>query len=123
MSFEDSLIDIYTNIFLPIVQKCNLLPLRVDSIEYLGKIDDLIINEIKRSRFLIADLTLHRQNVYYEIGFAHALNIPVIITCDKNDPNNIHFDIRQYNCIFWERNNLEKFKKMLHERIINIINK
>jgi hypothetical protein len=29
-------------------------------------------------------------------------DLPVILTCKKEDMKNLHFDIRQYNCIDWQ---------------------
>jgi nucleoside 2-deoxyribosyltransferase len=65
--------------------------------EHANKIDDEIIAEIRRSAFLVADFTGHRQNVYFETGFAMGSNLPVIWTCRKGDIPKLHFDVRQYN--------------------------
>jgi hypothetical protein len=54
------------------------------------------------SAFLVADFTGHRQNVYLETGFAMGLGLQVIWTCRKDDIPELHFDVRQYNCIDWE---------------------
>jgi hypothetical protein len=70
--------------------------------EHANKIDDEIIAEIRRSAFLVADFTGHRQNVYFETGFAIGLGLQVIWTCRKDHIPELHFDIRQYNCIDWE---------------------
>lgn len=62
-------------------------PLRIDQKQHVNKIDDEIIAEIRRSRFVVADFTSEpdkpRGGVYYEAGFAQGLNIPVIWTCKK----------------------------------------
>ena len=50
----------------------------------------------------MADVTNHRQGVYFEAGYALGLGIPVIWTCRKDDLDNCHFDTRQYNHIVWE---------------------
>lgn len=81
-------------------------PLRIDRIDHNNKIDDEIIAEIRRSRFLVADFTQGRNGtrggVYYEAGFAHGLDIPVIFTCRADAIKKVHFDTRQYNHIKWE---------------------
>ena len=60
---------------------------RIDRKEHNNKIDDEIIAELRRSRFVVADFTQGedgaRGGVYYEAGFAHGLNIPVIFLVGK----------------------------------------
>lgn len=95
--------------------------IRVDKTEFNDRIDDEIIAEIRRSRFLVADFTQDgdgaRGGVYYEAGFAHGLGLPVIFTCRKDviDKGLIHFDTRQYNHIVWETP--DELRKRLAERI------
>lgn len=90
-------------------------PLRVDKKEHNEKICDRIMTEIQRSAFLVADVTRHRQGVYFEAGYAMSLGIPVIWTCQKREMNRAHFDTRQYNHIRWETP--EELAKALEYRI------
>jgi hypothetical protein len=57
---------------------------------HLNKVDDVIVAEIRRSRFLVADFTCEpgkvRGGVYFEAGFARGLNIPIIWTCRDTSP-------------------------------------
>lgn len=76
-------------------------PIRVDYKEHSEKFDDLIIAEIRESRFVVADFTQHRAGVYYEAGFAKGLGLHVIWTCQQDDIKNLHADIRQYNAVSW----------------------
>src|SRR5262249_3741223 len=72
----------------------------VDRVEHINKIDDEIVAQIRKARFLVADLTGHRGGVYFEAGFALGLGLPVFWTCRKDDFT-LHFDVRQYNTIDW----------------------
>lgn len=63
----------------------------------------MIVAEIRKSSFLIADFTGDRGGVYFEAGFAKGLGIPVIFSCKKGEwTDKLHFDTRQYNHIIWE---------------------
>jgi hypothetical protein len=69
-------------------------------------VDDEILSEIRRSRFLVADFTCEpgkvRGGVYFEAGFAMGLNIPIIWTCRDGSLKDLHFDTRQYPHIVWK---------------------
>lgn len=97
--------------------------LRIDRKEHANKIDDEIIAEIRRSRFIVADFTHGdagpRGGVYYEAGFAHGRDIPVIFTCRKDALEKVHFDTRQYNHIVWDTP--EELRNKLATRIAAVI--
>jgi hypothetical protein len=84
------------------ITECAFTPVRVDKLEHNNKICDVIIAEIRRSAFLVADFTGHRGGVYFEAGYAMGLGIPVIWLCRKDQIDNAHFDTRQYNHITWD---------------------
>lgn len=102
MWFHKSLSDAWEKGFYPGVFNAGYRPFRVDRHEHVNKIDDEIIAQIRRSRFVVADFTGHRGGVYFEAGFALGLNLSVIWTCRKDGLDGLHFDIRQFNCIDWE---------------------
>lgn len=116
MSFSEELRPAYDLGIAPAVFNAGYTPLRVDRKEHDGKIDDLIIAEIRRSGFTIADLTGHRAGVYYEAGFAHGLGQRVIFTCHADALNETHFDIRQYNMLLWREPN--DLKRLLLNRVL-----
>lgn len=94
---------------------------RVDMREHVGKVDDEIISQIRQSKFIVADFTGHRGGVYFEAGFAMGLGLPVFWTCRKDGLADLHFDIRQYNCIVWETK--EELAIKLQLRIEAVIGK
>jgi len=93
-------------------------PMRIDKKEHNKEISGEILYEIKNSYFVIADVTGHRNGVYFEAGFAMGHNKPIIWCCNKND-DNLHFDTRQYNHIFWE--NEQQLYEKLKDRILGTI--
>ena len=119
MWFNDKMKSAYDKAIKPAIEKAKYTTFRIDNKEHVNKIDDEIIAEIKRSRFLVADFTGHRGGVYFEAGFAMGLGIPVIWTCKEGDFKDLHFDIRQYNCIKWKDE--EDLEKKLYQRIRAVV--
>lgn len=103
----------------PAIADAGYIPLRIDRKEHINKIDDEIIAEIRRSRFLVADFTQGedgaRGGVYYEAGFARGLGIPVIFTCREDSVETLHFDTNHYNHIVWRTP--EELREKLRNRI------
>lgn len=121
MWFDDSMNDVYEKGFRTAIAAAGYTPLRIDrKPDLIGKIDDEIIAEIRRSRFVVADFTHGdggaRGGVYYEAGFAQGLGLPVIFTCRKDMIDETHFDTRQFNHILWE--NPEDLREQLTNRIL-----
>jgi hypothetical protein len=94
---------------------------RVDQKEHNNDITDEIIAGIRGSKFSVADLTGHRNGVYYEAGFAKGLGLEVVWLCRKSDEKDRHFDIRQLSAIFWEEDKLPELSKALENRIVATI--
>ena len=123
MWFDKSMEDLWEYGIKPGIEDAGYEAVRIDRKEHVNKIDDEIIAEIRRSRFVVADFTHGdegmRGGVYYEAGFAHGMNIPVIFSCKKSVIEKIHFDTRQYNHLLWEKP--EKLREQLRNRIAAVI--
>ena len=104
-------------------------PIRIDEKRFNGLIDDSIVESIRASRFIIADLTHGddgvRGSVYYEAGFARGLDKVVIQTIrkDQMDRGRVSFNLAHYPTITWTANNLEQFKVDLRNRIEELLPK
>ncbi|MCH1476031.1 MAG: nucleoside 2-deoxyribosyltransferase [Alphaproteobacteria bacterium] len=94
-------------------------PVRIDRVEHTNKIDDEIIASIRTSAFIVADFTGHRAGVNFEAGFAMGLGMPVVWTCREDEIEDLHFDIRQYNCVPWKepKDLAEKLKNRIEATI------
>jgi len=119
MSFDDSLKCPYKEGIEKAIESTGYKPFRVDLKAHNEKICDLIISEIRKSHFMVADFTGHRGGVYFEAGFALGLGIDVIWTCREDDKDDLHFDTRQYNHIFWkdEKDLFERLKARIEATI------
>jgi nucleoside 2-deoxyribosyltransferase len=64
---------------------------------------------------VLADLTHARPSVYFEVGYAQGLGVPLLLTCRKDhyraahDNARVHFDLEQYKISFWSRNSKGQF--------------
>ena len=123
MWFDESLAKAYEEGIRPAIEQSGYKPLRIDQKEHINKIDDEIIGEIRRSRFLVADFTQGtngaRGGVYYEAGFGHGLDLQVIFTCREDYVQKLHFDTNHYNHIVWT--NPQDLCEKLRNRILAVI--
>jgi len=123
MWFDPLMEAAYREGFEPAIIESGYKPLRIDKKEHINKIDDEIIAEIKRSRFVVADFTSEpdrpRGGVYFEAGFAMGLKLPVVWTCRKDLVEQVHFDTRQFNQIAWETP--PELREKLRTRILAIL--
>ena len=123
MWFDDSTDEAWEEGIKRGIEDAGYKPVRIDEQEHNDKIDDRIIAEIRRSRFVVADFTQGedgaRGGVYYEAGFAHGLGIEVIFTCKEDVLEKVHFDTRQYNHIVWKKP--EELRERLAARISAVI--
>ena len=91
---------------------------RID--QRLGASFDIVkelLESIKTCAFCLADLTGGNQNVLWEVGFAMALEKPVILLTQKRE--DVAFDLRGMKVIEYDRKNLDT---SLEERLVGEIN-
>jgi hypothetical protein len=74
---------------------------RVDEQIFQGTILERIYNQIAKADFIVADMTGRNPNVFYEVGYAHALDKPTILL--TQDANDIPFDLRHFPHIVYQR--------------------
>ena len=123
MWFDDSMMDARENGIKPAIVNTGYAPVLIDEKPDVDKIDDEIIGEIRRSRFLVADFTYGdkgiRGGVYYEAGFALGLGLEVIRSCRADQIADLHFDVNHHYHIAW--NTPEELREGLERRILALV--
>jgi len=119
MWFDDSLNSLWHDGIEAGIRSAGYSPLRIDRKEHNNRIDDEIVAEIRKSRFVVTDLTGQNPGAYFEAGFAMGLGKPVIWTCrdDEVSEKKVHFDTRQYSIVTWTSGQFEDFARRLSLRI------
>jgi hypothetical protein len=114
MPFDADFDDIYQ---LGIKQSC------IDAGAYCERVDEQIFNEsileriynqISKADIIIADMTNRNANVFYEVGYAHALGKTTILLTKNSD--DIPFDLKHYPHIIYN-NSIKKLKEDLTTRV------
>jgi hypothetical protein len=75
----------------------NLSAKRVIDVPGDYRITEKIISMIQSAKFIVADLTHERPNVYFELGFARGKNKTVITIAKEGTP--VHFDVKDWTYI------------------------
>ena len=126
MWFDVSVADAYTHGIEPALSNSGYRAMRIDRKEHNNKIDDEILAEIRRSRFVVADFTcgmvtgqgdtvaIPRGGVYYEAGFAQGLEPPVIWCVRADQIGEVDFDTRQFNHITWSTPRVARTARRAH---------
>ena len=87
----------------PAVKEFDLTVVRADQMGKPGMIGKQVIEHILKSRLVIADLSFHNPNVFYELCLRHVTRLPTVQV--KGVVDRIPFDINQYRTIAVETRN------------------
>ncbi|MCA6364894.1 MAG: hypothetical protein IM638_17820 [Bacteroidetes bacterium] len=79
------------SIIRPALVEFGLNVIRADQIEKPGIISNQVIENIFKSKLVIADLSFHNPNVFYELALRHVSRLPTVQIIRKNDQ--IPFDL------------------------------
>lgn len=119
MWFDKSMDEAYEGGIGKAIEGAGYIPMIIRQKEFNNYIDDEIISEIRKSKFVVADFTSMsgqpRGGVYFEAGFAKGLGLEVIWTCRADQIKKVHFDTRQFNHIVWK--DVEDLHRQLKVRI------
>jgi hypothetical protein len=105
-------------IIAPAAQECGYEAIRADQISEPGIITSQIIQHIVDDPLVIADLTGHNPNVFYELALRHALKKPVVQIIQTGDP--IPFDVAPSRMIQVDHHDLDSAAQAKNEIVRQI---
>lgn len=104
MPFSDEFKNVY-DLCIKTVCKENFVTCeRLDELIFSEGMLEKIYTQINKADFIIADMSERNANVFYEVGYAHALNKKVILL--TNNAADIPFDLKHFQHIVYNPNDL-----------------
>jgi hypothetical protein len=114
MPFDTSFRDIYEVGIKPACKDAGAYCERVDEQIFHENILERVYNQIAKSDLIVADITGKNANVFYEVGYAHALNKKTILL--TSDADDIPFDLKHYPHVVYE-GSITNLKRELERRL------
>jgi hypothetical protein len=118
MQFTEEYNNLYNDVIKPISIEMGYDCIRADEFYKSTPIMNDVIESIKNATTIIADITPDNPNVYYEIGYSHAMNKPTILLCDKSREK-LPFDLTGFRSLFYE--NTIAGKKQIEKSLIKYL--
>ena len=101
MKFEKDFNELYKEVIIPQFEKYGYRVVRADECYNTTSIIQDITREIIEATIIIADITMDNANVFYEVGYAHALKKTTILLADANKREKLPFDLSGFRTIFY----------------------
>lgn len=102
MPFSEPFETLYREVISPVAEKTGFEIIRVDEIPGPGIILDDIQQQIEGAHAVVAEISQHNPNVFYELGYAHALRKPAVLLVRREEGAKMPFDVRGYRAIFYD---------------------
>lgn len=100
MQFSKPYEQLYVDVIQPVAESFGLKAYHVADVYGPGVILQDIAEGLIDAKVVIAEITPVNANVFYELGFAHALGKPTILLAERG--LDLPFDVRPYRCLFYD---------------------
>lgn len=101
MQFTEEFNILYQDVIRPVCESYGYKVVRGDDFYTSGLIMDDVTQSIRSAALIIADVTPDNANVFYEVGYAHAINKPTILLSDRKRER-LPFDISGFRTLFYD---------------------
>lgn len=109
--------NVYRYLIAPVCEELGYKPVRVDHVNAVDNINETVINYIKTAPMVIADMTEHNPNAFYELGFRQALELPLVPIIKEGE--RLPFDVMTTRTVFYDTDvsKIEESKENLKSKI------
>jgi hypothetical protein len=101
MQFTEEFDALYREVIKPSCERFGYKVVRADEFYTSSMIIDDITRSLRDSALVIADITPDNPNVFYEVGYAHAIQTPTILLSDRTKTK-LPFDVSGFRTIFYD---------------------
>lgn len=109
---------VFKYIIKPVCEACGFEAIRVDQLNDAGSITQAIIKYLEEAELVIADISGHNPNVFYEIGYRARTKKPIVHL--KNKAESIPFDVNTIRTFEYALTDLDSVEEV-KERLIQTI--
>lgn len=100
MQFTEEFNALFREVIKPTCEAFGYECIRGDDIYRNGLIIDDITASIGEASVVVADITPNNANVFYEVGYSHAIKKPTILLAEKD--RELPFDVSAFRTVFYE---------------------
>ena len=91
--------EVFSYLISPVCEDLGYKPVRVDQVDAVDNINETIITHLKTAPMVVADMTGHNPNAFYELGFRQALELPLVPIIQAG--NRLPFDVISQRTVFY----------------------
>lgn len=92
--------NVYRYLIAPVCEELGYKPVRVDHVNAVDNINETVINYLKTAPMVIADMTEHNPNAFYELGFRQARELPLVPIIKVGE--RLPFDVITTRTVFYD---------------------
>ena len=109
--------NVYKYLIAPVCEELGYKPVRVDHVNAVDNINETVINYLKTAPMVIADMTEHNPNAFYELGFRQARDLPLVPIIKVRE--RLPFDVMTTRTVFYDTDvsKIEESKSNLKAKI------
>ena len=111
--FDDGVYDKrFRETFAPAIEKGGATPIRADEVLGTRPVIEKIVSGLSDADIAFAEISEDNPNVFWELGFALALQVPTVIVCDRNKRPSLPFDISHRPVLFYKTESQSDFENI-----------